>query len=102
MRARQAFFEKKIHTTAARTGIMIFISFVEHRVIVLADEGISSKLPEDTWQQLVNQLVSHIRQKRLALGLTEAIQNCGKLLAEHFPSVPGNRNELPDQLIIKD
>ena len=39
-RAENAFLEEEVFNTTQRTGIMIFISFFEHEVIVMADRGI--------------------------------------------------------------
>src|SRR3546814_13645658 len=41
--AENAFLEEEIFNTRHRTGIMIFISFFEHEVIVMADRGIRSE-----------------------------------------------------------
>ena len=37
-------FESNLHTTKERTGILIMISVLEHRVEILADKGINDKV----------------------------------------------------------
>lgn len=100
-RAILEFQQAGIQATDGKTGILIFISLFERRVVVLADATISAKLPPATWQELCKNLTAKIKQKESAQGIVEAVKNCGSILAEHFPINAGDRNELPNHLIIK-
>jgi putative membrane protein len=42
-----------------------------------------------------------IEKGSLRDGLVAGIGRCGAVLAEHFPSQPGDRNELPDHLVVR-
>lgn len=100
LRARQAFYEQGLHRTQHRTGILIFVSLLEHRVQVLADEGINGRVPAGTWDGVVRGIVEGIRGGTPGEALYNAIEQCGELLARHCPSGPGeNPNELPDRVI---
>lgn len=101
-RAELEFYEHGIGQTRGATGILIFASLMEHRVVVLADRAISEKLPPETWQGVVALLTSGIRSGDLAEGFSRAIRQCGELLAGHFPADEANRNELRNHLIIKE
>lgn len=92
-RAELEFYRLGIHKTSGRTGILIFISLLERRVVVLADEGISGRLPPETWSEIVQGLIRDVRADHLRAGLVRAIATCGDLLARHFP-----RGDSPDQL----
>ena len=48
--ALASFSEHGLHYTREHTGILILVSLMEHRVEVLADRGINSKVERDTWQ----------------------------------------------------
>lgn len=100
--AELTFYRKNIGQTRGATGILLFVSLMEHRAVVLADKGISQKLPPETWNEIVDLLVTGAKQKRLASGFIEAIQRCGQILAEHYPANQENPNELYDQLLILD
>jgi putative membrane protein len=52
-----AFFAEKLYKTREENGILIFISVFEHRVWVLADSGINSRINPGQWQEVVD----HIR-----------------------------------------
>jgi putative membrane protein len=88
--------------TKARTGILIFISLLEHKCVVLADKGISDKLPPETWQKVVNAVVTGIKKGRMGEGLIDGIRLCGEILAKHLPPEPNNPNEICNRPIIKD
>jgi len=98
-RAQTAFLAEEVFNTRQRTGIMIFISFFEHKVIVMADSGISKVVAQKEWDALVESIILHIRQGKLAEGIAGAIQRCGEILLEKgFIITPDDINELKDDL----
>lgn len=100
LRAERAFYEQGLHKTREGTGILILLSVLEHRVQILADRAIDSRVPAGTWDSLVQDLVGGIRAGCHTQALCQAILRCGDLLAIHFPARDGeNPNELPDELI---
>ncbi|MBK7876159.1 MAG: hypothetical protein IPJ77_10455 [Planctomycetes bacterium] len=90
-----------LHRTEARTGVLLFVSLFERRVIVLGDEGIASKVGQEHWEATREHVLSGIRRGSLAHGLVEGIRTSGQVLAEHHPWTNGDRNELPDRLIVR-
>jgi putative membrane protein len=98
-RAQTAFLAEEVFNTRQRTGIMIFISFFEHKVIVLADSGISKVVAQQEWDALVANIIQNIRQGKIAEGIAGAIQRCGEILLERgFVIAPDDINELKDDL----
>ena len=79
-RALQAFVEEEVFATRERTGILIFLSLMEHEVRVLGDAGINARVAPEEWEEVVRRLVEGMRQGQPALGLIEAIAQCGALL----------------------
>jgi putative membrane protein len=99
--AEAAFLEEEVFNTRHRTGIMIFISFFEHKVIVMADRGISKVVDQNQWDQMVANLVSFIRQGKPVDGIEAAIKKCGEILLEKgFHKTADDINELRDDLRI--
>ncbi|MCX6124471.1 MAG: hypothetical protein NTV34_06935, partial [Proteobacteria bacterium] len=45
-RAELEFYRSRIQQTSGHTGILLFVSLAERRAVVLADKGISEKLPQ--------------------------------------------------------
>jgi putative membrane protein len=101
-RAELEFFEAGLEKTEDSTGILIFLSLMERKVVVLADKNISGQLPKETWQGVVDLLLKGLRNGGPAKGFEDAIALCGRLLIEQYPIKPGDKNELNDHLIIKD
>jgi putative membrane protein len=100
-RAENAFLEEEVFATRHRTGIMIFISFFEHEVIVMADRGISKVVDQKEWDKIVSDLVGQIRQGRIIDGIEAGIKRCGDILLEKgFHKTPDDVNELRDDLRI--
>jgi putative membrane protein len=94
--AALAFHDAGLVETRARTGILIFVSLLEHRVVVLADRGIHARVAPDTWDGVVSRVVAGIRAGRAEHGLADGIRACGEILAGHLPARPDDRNELPN------
>jgi len=102
-RAAQAFIAEEVFATKDRTGILIFLSLLEHKVLVLGDSGINAKVEQPDWDGVAHTIVSGIKQGKPADGLIAAIKECGRLLAQHgVARRPNDRDELPDYLRLKD
>lgn len=98
-RAARAFLEQEVFRTRDRTGILIFLSLFEHRVVVLGDSGINQKVEPGQWDGIVQTVVAGIRAGRPGEALVEAIRQCGELLERHGLAIqPDDRNELKDEL----
>jgi len=100
-RAENAFLEEEVFNTRHRTGIMIFVSFFEHEVIVMADRGISKVVDQKQWDKIVGDLIQNIRAGKLVEGLEGGIKRCGEILLEKgFVKAADDINELRDDLRI--
>ncbi len=99
-RALRYFIEAGITDTKERTGILIFISYREKRIELIADSGINKLIPKEKWNTIVDSIIKDIREKRTAEGLVKAINECGKLLTEHFPIQSDDTNELSNDINI--
>ena len=66
---------------------------------IVADAGINEKVAPEVWDDAVNALVMAIKAGRPADGFVAAIEQCGAVLAAHFPPGALKRDELPDKLV---
>jgi putative membrane protein len=101
-KAVEQFLAQNLHTTAGRTGVLIFVSFAEHYAEVIADDGIYQRVPQETWEQVVDELTANIGRSARTEGFLAAIDACGDILAAHFPPGTADQNELPNHLIVLD
>lgn len=95
--AELAFLEAGVVETRDRTGILIYVSLLEHRVVVLADRGIHAHVAEGTWDGVVALVLAGIRDDRAEHGLVDGIRRCGEILAHRFKPRADDANELPDR-----
>jgi putative membrane protein len=101
-RAAVAFIDEEIFNTRDRTGILLFVSMVEHKVLVMGDAGINAKVAENAWEDVVQTIVRGIRGGKAAEGLIQAVEQCGHLLELRGVAIrPDDRNELSDHLRIR-
>ena len=98
--AVRSFFERGLHRTRHETGILIYISLLEHKVWILGDRGINQKIPPHFWEEHVQALAAGMKEGRAADALCKVIEDCGNELAVHFPYRRDDVNELSDHLIV--
>lgn len=99
--ALQEFYRLGLHETEGHTGVLLFVSLLERRVVVLADRGIHSAAGPLQWEGARDAVLEGIRAGSLERGLAVAIGRVGDVLAMHAPWKLGDRNELPDRVIVR-
>ncbi len=98
-RAIEAFVEKEVFATRDRTGILLFVSLLEHRIEVVGDSGINSRVSQEDWADVVRLIRDGIKAGRLADGLAAGIDSCGHLLKQSGVEIrPDDTNELADEV----
>ena len=98
--ALQQFLARGMTRTRERSGVLVFVSLAERYARIVADDGIAAKVPQAVWNEAVRGLVDEVREGRIGAGFAHAVKRCGDVLAEHFPTRPGDRNELPDRIYV--
>lgn len=101
-RALLEFYLAHLNKTQGGTGILLFVSLMEHQAVVLADEGIAKHCEAQVFEGVVAALVEGAKAKDLALGYEKAIKLCTDILTPYFPIQAGDVNELRDYLRIKE
>ncbi|PKP92562.1 MAG: hypothetical protein CVT77_08485 [Alphaproteobacteria bacterium HGW-Alphaproteobacteria-16] len=85
--------------TAARVGVLLYLSMAEHRAEIVADEAIVGAVEDGVWGVAMVALIDRIRDGDPAGGMAAAVERIGAVLATHFPKTHSDTNELPDRLI---
>lgn len=98
-RAFQLFAERGLYGTGGRTALLIFVSELEHRVVLLGDHGIHSQLGQSGWDEQVALLIRYIRQGKLRDGLFAVLDQLAPHLARVAPRAHDDVNELPDAVL---
>jgi len=101
LRAESAFYRYNVTATGAGNGLLLYISLFERRVELLVDSGIAARVKNETWQDVVDGIVSGIREGRFVPAVESAVARCGAVLAGPFPRRQGDVNELPDKPVVE-
>lgn len=98
-RAAEAFLAEEVFNTKDRTGILLFLSLLEHKVLVLGDSGINAKVQKSEWEGIVRTIVDGMRSGKPADGLIDAVQQCGELLKREGVAVQSDdKDELSNRM----
>lgn len=90
------FMSSGVAATRDRTGILVFISALEHRVEILADTAIHEVCGPDYWKSVVDSIVKGIRGGKAADAVCQAVGEIGARLSQNFPRRADDENELPN------
>ena len=97
--ARSQFLAQGLQATTERTGLMLFIAMAERQAVLIADEGINSKVEQDVWDNTVAGLTKAAGAGRIVEGLVAAIGQSGDILAAHFPPESQPLDQLPNRVV---
>jgi putative membrane protein len=102
-RAREAaleqFVARGLHLGGGRVGVLVYAALAERQVQILADQAIDAKVDQSVWDEAARALARGLKAHRPADGFVEAVQICGRVMAQHFPSTGENPDDLPNDLI---
>jgi uncharacterized membrane protein len=96
--AERAFQRLGMTGTRRRNGVLILLAPWRRRVVLVADDGITGKVPASLWTGTVAALTAAFAEARFTEGLTAAIEALAQGLAPHFPPGEARPNELPDRI----
>jgi putative membrane protein len=98
--AIRQFLAHGLHLTEDRTGVLIFASVAERYAEIVADANINNKVGPEVWERAIATLILAIKAGRPGDGFVAAVEQCGDVLAQHFPPGTMNRDELPNRLVV--
>lgn len=97
-RATYIFKKLKMHKTALRNGVLIYLSVQDRKFAILGDVGINLKVPEGFWDHIKDLMISHFSTGEITTGLTDGILLIGEKLKLFFPIAVDDINELSDEI----
>lgn len=101
-RARQTFFDQRVHHTSGATGLLIYVSLQEHIAVVLGDKEVLDKMGQTFLDQLCQQLTEGLHRGDYSNTICSVITEAGRQLAGPLPRGKEDVNELHDALIFID
>ena len=101
-RAREVFFDNRIHHTAGGTGILIYVSLYERMAVILADRQVVEQITQPTLDQICHGLAGKVGRGQATEAICEALDELGSKLATLLPRAEDDVNEVPDALVTID
>ena len=99
-RALEVFAALGVWDTAHNSGVLIYVQLVDRRIEIVADRGISARVPQATWDAICRRIEDAYRERRFEAGTLAGMAEITGLLAAHFPPLAGNPNELADAPVV--
>lgn len=94
--AKATFFDRGVANTRGRTGVLVYLSWLEQRAVVLADSGLPA-----TWQEGPRRTLEEELSAAMAAGglaVARVLRGAAQPLAEAAPRSADDVNELPDTI----
>ena len=85
--------------TRGRTGVLLYLSLLEHRAEIVADKAIAEKTAPEDWGEAMAVLIAEVKAGRAGEGMALAVEKIGVVLARVIPPEADNPNELPDSVV---
>ncbi|MCK6390731.1 MAG: TPM domain-containing protein [Azonexus sp.] len=100
-RAADLFATCGVGNTRNASGILLYIQWLERRVEILADQGITACVPQSEWDALCRSLTQAFSEGAPQYGLLAAVDRMNALLSAHFPTAPmDDSNELENRPLV--
>ena len=94
--ARATFVERGVHNTRDRSGLLIYLSWLERRVVVVMDSGIARKLTAEAHRRAEQALTRAIGDGGAAVA--RELEHLAPALGVAMPRRGDDINELPDAI----
>ena len=99
-RAVDLFEKLGVNKTINRTGLLIYVEFSGKKIEIMADSGLTAKIPAQFWADICGKLSENFKNRAFEEGVLEAICEVNIVLGQLFPRVSNSMNELSNEPII--
>ena len=101
-RAWRWFADLGVWDTADNCGVLVYVSFADHCVEIVADRGIAACVAGHEWQAVCDRMVADFRRERYVPGLQNALDEITAILAAQFPAVGREaENHLDNEVVLR-
>lgn len=97
LHARNAFHVLNVSGTRDRTGLLVYVTRLEDRVVLLPDFGVEARVEPAVWQGILDRAGSLSNHANPTLALCGLLEECARVLAERLPPKDANPDELPNR-----
>ncbi len=94
--ARATFVERGVHNTIERSGVLVYISWLEQQVALVADSGLDRAFTAEALREAETALTAQVRSGGAAVA--QVLEALGARLGAAMPRRADDLNELPDAI----
>jgi putative membrane protein len=94
--AKATFVDRGVHNTTGRSGILVYISWLERQVALVPDSGLAQALPAGALARAENDLTAEIRRGGAAVA--RKLESLADEMGRAMPHRDDDVNELPDAI----
>lgn len=102
LRARELFFDRRVHHTGGASGLLIFVSLYERMAVVLGDRSVVETLSQQFCDDLCEKLTTSLHRDCVAVAICDTIHHAATSLESALPRTAQDVNELSDTLVLLD
>jgi putative membrane protein len=99
-RANATFQKARIYETRARVGVLLMLCWLERKVKLVPDKGVSELVPPDELDAIEGKFKSVFKADDPAQTVLNLLDECKDVFAKYIPPDTHPINELPDELWI--
>ncbi len=101
-RAWQWFGELGVWDTEHNSGVLVYVSFADHAVEIVADRGIAAKVPQSEWQTACEVMLRSFKRGDYVNGLKLGLQETDAILQRYLPcDGSGRSDELSNEVVLR-
>ena len=94
-RAQEVFRRLRMHQTRQRNGVLVYLALDDRKLAIVGDSGIHARVGDAYWESVRDLMVGHLRAAAPRAAVVHAVEELGRVLAQHFPRGAGDD---PDEL----
>lgn len=96
-RAIEVFSRLRVWDTEHNNGVLIYLLLADSDVEIVADRGISARVPQAAWETICRTMEAAFRRAQFEAGVLAGIEAVSDHLGRCFPASGGALNELSDR-----
>jgi uncharacterized membrane protein len=97
--ANRRFHKLKMDRTPMRNAVMIFLAPRTHKFAVVGDVAVHAKCGDGFWHSVVAAMEPLLKRGDFTQAIVVGVTNVGEVLAEHFPPLSHDRDDLSDAVV---
>lgn len=96
--ARTLFFERRIHSTTGRTGILLYVSVLEREAAFVVDLGVEALAATDAWKKAAGEIQEAVRQGADGVAVAALLRELAALLSPVLERSADDVDELANEV----